>query len=579
MSAGKRVGGEARGRAGSRKGIEVRRRMHRLAPGVLGICFVMVFAACALVTVPSPGRATSVAPAGPDCIKCPDGVHCYPNCSPPPPPPPTCNGPPTINSFGAVVQSGYRQAWVNWTYTIPSSGNGWAPDFSWYLGSTQLSSPLYSSSTSSASVNLNDLASGTTYSYTVGVTNCGGGASKSGTFTTSNAPTNEFVGWVSTLSANSYELDQVGSPISGATVWINAFCEVFSDNGGLQAVNPGPINISSGNTVTSSSGSYTLSFPQTESYDVYGSLIATYTIASTGVCTTSLDTGGQWMYTNSHYLLYADAKGYWNETRWISSTLSASNDYQPFVDLAINPNTLEEVPLGLAFVHSNYAQCGFSMYSSSSSTTVSQLVTPIVGTGTSQTTSTGSWANGLTTWGSNNGVNPIYPFSGVINETSGKIMNTYTVGGFNQNVNTVPYWSSDWLSQPAGMPAAIPTNYHYAVLSTGYDSTTAYYQFGTFSQGSYSSWQSHGVQFDASVGGAFGVSTPLVNLGWTDQVSTSSANSMFCNLYAPIDSHGGYGYFYWFNEDSGVASEVTHVWFEGYCGGSNNEPACPGAPK
>ena len=53
---------------------------------------------------------------------------------------------------------------------------------------------------------------------------------------------------------------------------------------------------------------------------------------------------------------------------------------------------------------------------------------------------------------------------------------------------------------------------------------------------------------------------------------------MYCNVYAPHDPNGGYGYFYWFNQDAGVASEIAHVWFEGYCGGSGNEPSCPGAP-
>ena len=29
---------------------------------------------------------------------------------------------------------------------------------------------------------------------------------------------------------------------------------------------------------------------------------------------------------------------------------------------------------------------------------------------------------------------------------------------------------------------------------------------------------------------------------------------MYCNVYAPHDPNGGYGSFYWFNEDAGVAS-------------------------
>ena len=36
-----------------------------------------------------------------------------------------------------------------------------------------------------------------------------------------------------------------------------------------------------------------------------------------------------------------------------------------------------------------------------------------------------------------------------------------------------------------------------------------------------------------------------------------------CNMYAPPNPSGGggNGYFNWFNEDSGAASEIMHRWF------------------
>ena len=51
-----------------------------------------------------------------------------------PPVPPSCGGAPTMAAPTVQIQSGYRQAWVNWTYTIPSPGFGWSAGFSWSLG-------------------------------------------------------------------------------------------------------------------------------------------------------------------------------------------------------------------------------------------------------------------------------------------------------------------------------------------------------------------------------------------------------------------------------------------------------------
>ncbi|GEM_PF-477375 len=60
MTAGKSVNARVGGRLGGRKHAEVRRHTRRLAPGVVGICLVMVFAAVAFVVVPSTVRASNV---------------------------------------------------------------------------------------------------------------------------------------------------------------------------------------------------------------------------------------------------------------------------------------------------------------------------------------------------------------------------------------------------------------------------------------------------------------------------------------------------------------------------------------
>ena len=88
MTAGNSMGGRAVGRPRGRKHAEARRRTRKLAPGVVGLCLVMILGTFTFLIASPAVAATQVGPAGPACIKCPDGVHCYPNCPPPPPP---CN--------------------------------------------------------------------------------------------------------------------------------------------------------------------------------------------------------------------------------------------------------------------------------------------------------------------------------------------------------------------------------------------------------------------------------------------------------------------------------------------------------
>jgi hypothetical protein len=97
-----------------------------------------------------------------------------------------CAGPSITSAPPPKVQDGYRQTWVNWSY---SGGTGsLTPGFSWSVGSTTLSNPAFSGGSGASSVNLNDLTAGTTYDYTVSVTDsCGNVANKSGSFSTASS--------------------------------------------------------------------------------------------------------------------------------------------------------------------------------------------------------------------------------------------------------------------------------------------------------------------------------------------------------------------------------------------------------
>lgn len=103
--------------------------------------------------------------------------------------------PPAITGYAAAVEQGYRQAWVNWSY---SGSPILSPIFWWYLNGNQLSTPDLRSGTNSASINLNDLTPGETYDYTVDVVNGCGSSESSGTLPPAMLrPTNSSDGYLS----------------------------------------------------------------------------------------------------------------------------------------------------------------------------------------------------------------------------------------------------------------------------------------------------------------------------------------------------------------------------------------------
>jgi len=77
MTAGKTMCEQVVGRPRGRKHVETRRRTRRLAPGVIGLCFVMILASFAFVMVPSPALANPLKV----CQQCPNAPsQCEPNC-------------------------------------------------------------------------------------------------------------------------------------------------------------------------------------------------------------------------------------------------------------------------------------------------------------------------------------------------------------------------------------------------------------------------------------------------------------------------------------------------------------------
>jgi hypothetical protein len=89
---------------------------------------------------------------------------------------------PSVGTPTPKVQLGYRQAWVNWSYTHGSTS------FSWSADNVSLPTPQLSGGSGSASINLNDLTAGTTYAYTATVEGtCGNEVQKGGSFSTNSS--------------------------------------------------------------------------------------------------------------------------------------------------------------------------------------------------------------------------------------------------------------------------------------------------------------------------------------------------------------------------------------------------------
>ncbi|MGP8159042.1 MAG: hypothetical protein ACLPWO_05495 [Thermoplasmata archaeon] len=436
------------------------------------------------------------------------------------------------------IQSGYRQAWVNWTYTIPSPGFGWTPGFSWSLGSASLSIPSITASTTLASINLNDLTAGTTYSYTAAISSCGGSATKSGPFTTSNAPNSEFVGWVSQMVPNSSKLDQVGSPISGATfgpVW--ATC-----------INPGSYMVRvpfPAATTTSSAGYYALTFPLKDTELGY----TYYDLWPNGWCKDNTWPGSAGNVSNSMLTLNVSAPGYWSATEFVSFVNSATNDYQQF---GLPSNGVSVSPLSVAFVHTSLLSCGVNITNG-----VSQGVESSLGGSGYTATYTNStlWrappvSNGEST------VTTHYDTTGIVNETTTpwKIVSSQAYG----NAFDTGADAYESFVDPNGSP---PAN---AVLLTlgAAGAGPTFFTGGTYTS---SAGLDLSVGLSLSWGGVgMDLSTRLVDV---TTAGVSSQRQISCALLSNPPKGDDYQFDYLLDGSGAGSSQAVnvHLWYVGEC--------------
>jgi hypothetical protein len=414
-------------------------------------------------------------------------------------------------------------------------------------------------------VTLNSLSAGTTYDFTITETNSYGKATHSGQFATAAAPSNEFVGWVSSIVSNPSELDQVGSTLPGASVNLTADCNVVvsaSWTAGIIIQNLGTEAIAFPTVQTNSLGTYSLGFPESTSYIVWASGlvpmedVVTQTLSASGTCSTSATNSGSltniWnggtSISDSNYLLEAGLSGYWNATDWVSSALSASNDYQQF---GLEQNGQDIAATAVAFVHTQYAGCQVT-----TATGMSQTIESLTGgNGFVYSNGNGQLETNEQPFGDDSSVAWHYNTTGVLNETNGVSVeypaNVYAVSGPYGPVLGMPF--TDPYSSPPYTDAAHTLTVYPGGLIDG---------LGVKDGGSYKSIS--GLDMDVEVGAGWagtslGFSVPLV---YTTSETTSSQNEVFCSFSDPSTTEPALFYFYEDGSQTPGAAINLHIWFD-----------------
>lgn len=419
------------------------------------------------------------------------------------------------------------------------------------------------------------LTSGTTYDYTVGVSNQCGDAQDTGSFTTANAPTNEFVGWTSAFSSNGFELDQIGAGVDNPGIFVQARCYT----GTPYSPTVGPVNLSI--YQTTSGNYYTAFYPALEGYTWYTSLNipgnALVTLSSNGVCYTNYgadDFGMKTNVSNPHILLEAQASGYWNATAWIPSEYSVTNDYRQF---GLMPNAAQPVQVGLAIVHTTYSACSFKYWTSTIVSTVQQVVGVDSYSGLSESQSSGESWNSPGGWGSDNALNLIYPFQGVTNETqttSPGVLSVPSVAGAAEGPSAIPITTTDWVTLITTPPdQQLPTGWHLARPNSGQTESDPLSE-KIYGYGTYTNESGLVDDFSVSLGWEGASYSNSYSIQATTTITTTIGTTASCSFAYSSDpsGNGGSPYFYYYDgatSGTGAAIPSVEVWLVGYCGGAD----------
>lgn len=448
--------------------------------------------------------------------------------------------------------SGYQQDWVNWTFTGTTPVT---PSFWWWVGSgPDLATPRISETSSSASINLNALKAGTTYSYEAGVSNGCGGESLDGYFATPAAPLGQLVGWISTLVSNPYQLDQIGAPVAGATIdYMVANCV---NTGGARVRIPFPTNaegVPQPAATTNSLGHFAVKFPLT--YSTAGTVY--YDLWPGGWCKNTMLPFGN--VSNPNLVINATgAAGSWNATIFHNTTSSASNDYIQF-GLPANQQTFS-IP-GIAFVHTADATCGVTIV-----TTITQAILSYdAGNGFTDNT---EWTTGAIAPPVSNGESVVdfhQYTTGYVNETTGANYSTaYAYGNmFDPSQNAVNVVDPNG-SPPPGETYPISGYPGYQVETVGPGGGGLFWYNG----GSYTS--TSGLDITISLTGGWGGISfgPSVELTYTTTISKSSSTEITCSFSDTGEPIGDNAQFYYLVDGTQAANQEAinvHVWFDDYC--------------
>ncbi len=330
MSAGSSTGGKVAGRPIGRKYVETRRRTRKLAPGVVGLCLVMVLATFVFLIVPSPVAADPLK----ICQQCPNNPsQCQPNCSPPPP----CPGPYslyigsgmlTITSTNASVQywllstSGETSALSNLT---------WGPNTNY--GFTALSNQGVGT-TGSVTAFIDFLDPSATYYYHVHAwTSC---TDSSGT----HQYTGDYYGsWTQAADPSpapfNYYIQGTVKDVNGVSAPANIFVQATCGDGGGGFGN---------GTKTNSAGHYSMNLLNANWCSNHGGYV--------------VQVRNQVLNVNGGYS--SQWGGRWNET-FVIWAPQVVNFY-----LEVAPESTKAVVTTMEFSHTGYAQVGFCKGSSSS---------------------------------------------------------------------------------------------------------------------------------------------------------------------------------------------------------------------